>query len=241
MGTDQSEIYVLDKRIKLKQPEKGFRTSIDGVLLAAACPVKSRQTVLDMGCGVGTVIFCIAERVSSAVFTGVDINAAYIKLAEQNADLNKKDAVFIASDIRDFSPEDCFDHVVCNPPFLEAGQHVSSPDGDVATARGHQQNDLSLQDWIDAGYRNLKQGGSLSMIHRADMTDRIIHAMGTRFGAIEIIPLWPRKGVSAKRIIVRATKDRKSPAAIHPGLVLHEADGAYTAAAEDILRRLRPF
>ena len=45
-------------------------------------------------------------------------------------------------------------------------------------------------------------------------------------GEIEIIPLWPRAGVAAKRVILRAIRNRKTPTVIHPGLVLHEADGA---------------
>lgn len=69
----------------------------------------------------------------------------------------------------------------------------------------------------------------------AGETHTIIQALGKRFGAVEIIPLWPRAGV-AKRVILRAIRNRKTPTVIHPGLVLHEADGAYTAAAENIVR-----
>ena len=56
------------------------------------------------------------------------------------------------------------------------------------------------------------------------------------FGAIEIIPLWSRAGIEAKRVIIRAIKDRKTPARIHAGLVLHELDGSYTEAADAVLR-----
>jgi tRNA1(Val) A37 N6-methylase TrmN6 len=74
------------------------------------------------------------------------------------------------------------------------------------------------------------------MIHRADMVDDIILAMGKRFGAIEILPLWPKVGREAKRVIIRARKNRRSPARISAGLVLHNEDGGYTTEAEKILR-----
>jgi tRNA1(Val) A37 N6-methylase TrmN6 len=37
-------------------------------------------------------------------------------------------------------------------------------------------------------------------------------------------------------VIIRARKGLASPLRLLPGLVLHQADGAYTAAAEKILR-----
>jgi len=75
------------------------------------------------------------------------------------------------------------------------------------------------------------------MIHRADFVDKIVQGLGKKFGQIEIIPLWPRAGDPARRVIVRALKDRRSPAKIHPGIILHNEDGSYTAAADWILRK----
>jgi tRNA1(Val) A37 N6-methylase TrmN6 len=64
--------------------------------------------------------------------------------------------------------------------------------------------------------------------------------LGRRFGAVEIIPLWPRQGEAAKRVIVRARKDRQTPCTLHPGLVLHEAGGSYTPETDGILRDMAP-
>ena len=51
------------------------------------------------------------------------------------------------------------------------------------------------------------------------------------------MPLWPKAGRAAKRVIVRARRGSRAPLRLLPGLVLHEADGRYTRAAEDVLRR----
>lgn len=231
------EIHVLNKQVRLLQPEKGFRTSLDSVMVAAACPAADGQSVLDMGCGVGAVAFCILHRVPGAAVTGIDVQTDYIDLAQKNIGLNEVAGVnFVCADVRVFQADARFDHVVCNPPFLEAGHYTPSPDAGNAKARGHDEEDMGVGDWVDAAFRNLKSGGSLTMIHRADFIDRIIQALGRRFGAVELIPLWPRTGVAAKRVIVRAVKDRKSPATVNAGLVLHEADGSYTAEADKVLR-----
>lgn len=234
---NSEEIHVLDHRVRLLQPADGFRTSLDSVMLAAACPAQRGETLLDLGCGVGGAGFCVLARVPGTCFTGVDIQADHIDLAVQNIALNnmKERAKFFAGDIRSFTVKE-FNHVICNPPYLDAGTHTPSPSTPKATALYHADEDISVKDWVDAGFRNLKNGGSFTIIHRADHTDKIIQSFGKKFGAIEIIPLWPRTGETAKRVIIRALKNRKTPAKIHAGLVLHNIDGSYTEAADKILR-----
>lgn len=235
-----SVIHVLGKSLELLQQEDGFKTSIDAVLLAAACPAKKGETLLDLGCGVGSAAFCALKRVPETTLTGIDILPEAIAIADQNAIRNgmAERSTFTCIDIRDFE-DMSFDHVICNPPYLDAGGHLRSPSAAKATAMGFGEDDIDLKDWVDCAYRNIKGQGSLTMVHRADMVDEIIRAMGKRFGAIEIIPLWPKAGVDAKRAIIRAIKNRKSKARIHAGIMLHTEDGGYTSQAEKILRDMQ--
>lgn len=235
-------IQVLNQRVSLQQIVGGFRTSMDSVMLAAACPAKEGQSLLDLGCGVGSVGLCVLERVGNTTLLGVDIQADHIELAKKNAALNGVEgrAEFFTADIRTLEMEPC-DHVVCNPPYLEDGAHLQSPSPARARAMGHIERDIGIGDWITCAWRHIKGQGSLTMIHSAGQVDDILFALygtsgGKRFGGVEIIPLWPRAGVEAKRVIIRAWKHRKSPAILHAGLVMHEADGGYTRAAEAILR-----
>jgi tRNA1(Val) A37 N6-methylase TrmN6 len=239
---DRDEIYVLNRRVRLYQPVGGFRTSMDSVLLAAACPAQAGDRVLDLGCGVGGAGLCVMARVPDIFLTGIELQADHAALAGENAVLNavQDRAAFIAGDIRDDRAGERFDHVICNPPYLEAGTHTPSPDAARAIANGHV-DEGDIKDWIDAAFDQLFSGGTLTMIHRADMVDKIIRAMGKRFGAVEIIPLWPHAGEAARRVIVRAIKDRRSPACIHPGIILHAPGGAYTDAANSVLRDMAPI
>ncbi len=238
------EIQVLDKRVRLLQPADGaFRTSLDSVMLAAACPAKSGDHVLDLGCGVGGASFCLTYRCPEIRLSGVEWEQVYFDLAQQNAALNgvSDRSEFYCCDIRDFEvpQKPIYDQVMLNPPFREARDHTPSPHELRAKAHGHQEEELSLEDWIKVAHRLLKNGGGITIIYPASGTDRIIRGLGKMFGAVEIIPLWPRVGVEAKRVIIRAIKDRKTPARIHAGLVLHEADGSYTTQADQVLRESR--
>ena len=225
-------IHVLNKTLALKQPPEGFRTSIDAVLLAAACPIKEGQALLDLGCGIGTAGLCAVRRVKNIKLTGIDIQADHIEIAKENAARNELEATFKNADIATYEAERA-DHIICNPPFLAPGTHTASPSEAKATAKGN----TNLADWIKSAHRNLKSKGSFTIIHRADHTDQIIREMGKKFGQIEIIPLWPKRGAPAKRVIIRALKDSKSPSILHPGLILHKENGDYTDEAENILRK----
>lgn len=235
------EITVLGQKVRLLQlAEGGFRTSLDSVFLGAACPAKAGDKVLDMGCGVGGAGLCLIARVPDIHLTGVEWEESYYQLAVRNAELNgaADKSEWVRSDIREYIPSDkpVFDHVIVNPPYWEGGHHTPSPDAVKAQALGHQDEDLTLEDWVKAAHRLLKSGGSFTIIYPTTGTDKIIQALGRKFGAVEIIPLWPRVGDDSKRVIIRARKDRKTPATIRAGLVLHQADGSYTPEADKVLR-----
>ena len=60
--------------------------------------------------------------------------------------------------------------------------------------------------------------------------------LGDKWGAIEVIAVHPRPDAAAIRVLVRARKGRRTPLSILPALVLADAAGLPTPAAEAILR-----
>ncbi len=244
---DKNLIYVLNKKLALHQAPEGFRTSMDSIMLAAACPAKSGDSILDLGCGVGSAGLCAIYRITGTSLTGIDIQQDHIRLAEKNAQVNNTQnrTTFICDDVKTAQLNTC-NHVICNPPYMDAGTHLQSPSPAKAKAMGHIEDDITLQDWLSCAHRHIKGQGSLTMVHDAGQIDNIIHALygkrgGKRFGGVEIIPIYSRQSAPAKRVIVRAYKHKKSKATLHSGIIMHEQDGTYTKEADNILRHAAPL
>ena len=222
----------LDGRVRVTQPQEGFRAGLDAVMLAAAIPAKMGQAALELGSGVGTVSLCLAARVPGLALTGVEQDAELVRLAQDNAVANGMGARFVTGDVFAL-PADLkrdFDQVFCNPPFHGEG-HLS-PDPARATAL---MDGGKLQDWLKLGLQRTVSGGYFTAILRADRLNEALAALPER--GVCAVPLWPRAGEAPKRVIVQARKGSAAPFALLPGLVLHTQDGSWTPQADAILRR----
>jgi tRNA1(Val) A37 N6-methylase TrmN6 len=61
-------------------------------------------------------------------------------------------------------------------------------------------------------------------------------ALAGAFGGIEILPVHPKPGHAAIRILVQAVKASRAPLSLLPGLVLADGSGKPTPQAEAVLR-----
>lgn len=229
---------LLDGRIKLRQPAKGYRVAIDPILLAAATPAAPADRVLDLGAGVGAAALCLAARVAQCRIDCLEAQQALARLAAENVTANKLDTRIIVhvGDLRrpplDL-PRNGFDVVMTNPPYLAAAAADAPPD---QSKRRATVEELGLEAWIDAALRFVKPRGRLVVVHRADRLDELIAAIGGRCGELTVMPFWPRAGQPARRVVVRGRKSVRSPAQLLPGLALHGEDGRFTPEAEAVLR-----
>jgi tRNA1(Val) A37 N6-methylase TrmN6 len=234
-----TEDFLLNGRVRLIQPARGYRAAIDPVFLAAAVPAGPGETVLDLGCGVGAASLCLAVRVLGCRITGLEADRRVVRLAGDNVTRNAlSDRVLILAGDLLRPPQRLdpggFSHVMANPPFLPTG--VATPSPLAAKARATVEGDADLAAWIRFALTMVRAKGTLTFIHRADRLDSLLALLAGRAGEIVVFPLWAGVGKDAKRVIVRARKGILSPTRIAPGLILHEADGRYTEAAQSVLR-----
>jgi len=222
----------LDGKVRVAQPQTGFRSGLDAVMLAAAVPARAGQTVLELGAGAGTVSLCLAARVSGLSITGIERDESLAALARGNAAANALDCNVVTADIfalpAEFKRD--FDQVCANPPFHGEGQ--ASPDQARAAAL---MDAGRLQDWLKLGLQRTVSGGIFTAILRADRLNEALVALPEK--GVSLFPLWPKARVAAKRVIIQARKGSHAPFSLLPGLVLHQADGSWTDEADAVLRR----
>ncbi|WP_424812074.1 tRNA1(Val) (adenine(37)-N6)-methyltransferase [Roseococcus sp. YIM B11640] len=232
MADDLSEDGLLDGRVRLRQPRQGFRAAIDPVLLAAFVPARSGDVVLELGCGSGAAFLCLGARVPGISVRAVERDQALAALAQGNAALNGVTAEVHAGDAREIQDLGPVDHALANPPYWTGG--TASPD---AAKRQAAHEDAALLDWIAVMARATRHKGTLSLVLPASRFAEAAGLLGDAgCGGVRLLPLWPRAGVAAKRVLIQARKGGKGPDEVLPGLVLHEADGSPTQAAEAVLR-----
>lgn len=237
-----SEDRLLGGRVRLCQPRGGFRAAIDPVLLAAAVPARPGEHVLEAGTGTGAAALCLLARVTEVRVTAIERDPALADLAAANAALNgaADRLTVIAGDVtargiaREAAALGACAHAMANPPFHRAG--TPSP---VAARRqaGHESPEAELADWVAAMARRLVPRGTLTLIlPPARLPDALAACAAAAIGSVTFVPLWPRAGEPAKRVIVQGIRGGRAPCRLTAGLVLHRGDGRYTEAAERILR-----
>ena len=230
--------------LSVLQPKGGYRAGLDAILLAASVP-QDAQTVLDVGAGVGVVGLAVAQRLPNTRVTMIERDAGLAALARANIARNalEQQASLIEADILRRPSEasaiataaETFDHVLANPPYHLEGHGTAATDR--AKAGSHAMAPGDLEGWVRFMARMARPGGAATLIHRADALGDILGALAGRFGGVLVLPIHPREGEPASRVLVQARKGSRAPLQLRAGLVLHNADHSFRPDVDAILRR----
>jgi tRNA1(Val) A37 N6-methylase TrmN6 len=212
---------------------------MDAALLAAACDAKPGERVLDLGCGAGAVMLAAAARRPGAAFVGLERDGAAAALARANIAANglAARAEALEADVGQrfavlgLKP---FDAALANPPYFDDPAELRAPH---PAKRAAWMAEGGLGAWTEFLTGSVREGGTITVIHRADRLGDLMARLGGKAGSLQVRPIHPFADAPASRVLVRAVKTGKAPLRLLPPLVLHErAGGKHTAAAEAILR-----
>lgn len=238
----------LGGRVEAVQPARGHhRSGLDAVILAAALGPTARGLVADLGSGAGVAGLSLAARAPGVSVVLVEREHALVDCATEalarpgNAAFAGRVEVASVDLLTDAARKAAglapasFDHALMNPPFHDRGRVRASPDG--LRARAHVLEAGGLDAWFRAASALVRPRGTLAAILPADRLPDVLSACDGRFGGLAVLPLHPRAGDPAVRVLVRGVKGSRGPFRLLPGLVLHgEAGSAFLPGPAAILR-----
>ena len=234
-----TEDAVLNGRVKLRQPARGYRAGADAALLAAACDAADGDRTIEAGCGAGAALLAAAVRRPGVRFVGVERDAKAAALGRENIVLNglAERVEIVEGDVGvRFSGLglEPFDAALANPPFFDDPGILRGP---AAERRGAWLADDGLAAWVGFLLKAVREGGTITVIHRADRLGDLLALLADKAGSLQVRPVQPFAEAPAKRVLVRAVKTGKAPLQLLPALVLHDSEGGkHSEAAEEILR-----
>ena len=156
--------FLVDSRVLIPRPETELLCEWALELIKGQpCP-----RILDLCCGSGCIGLTVKAEYPDARVTLADISADALAVASQNAEALSLDVCFHRGDLLDGFPEESFDLVLSNPPYIPAGD--CGMDGCDVYRR------------IASGARSvLAPGGLLLMelgIHEAEPVSSLLSACG---------------------------------------------------------------
>lgn len=236
-----SDDRLLNGQVRLRQAAAGYRAGMDAALLAAACDASAGQSVLDAGSGVGAVLLAAAVRRPGARFVGLERDGAALELAQANIALNRlEERVEVRAGDVEGPLKACglipgqFDAALANPPFFDDEQVLRGP---APVKRGAWIADGGLEAWTDFLTLAVREGGSITLIHRADRLGHILALLPRRAGSFQVRPVHPFADAPASWVLVRAIRAGRAPLRLLPPLVLHPRAGLkHTPEAEAVFR-----
>jgi len=251
-GIKTTVTHLLGGRVKVMQPQKGYRIGMDGALLAAGCASLPKvKTALELGCGVGGALLSLKMRRPEMTLAGIEREPTYAALARQNITLNAASGMTIIEGDIGQGYKALFPPLQSGNLRSEGGVAAKSATEGAASSLTPPRFDLvfsnppyfddpdtlrapheakrpawiaddGLGAWLDFAQSAVVDQGHIVFIHRADRLADILGGLSKKCGSFVIRPIQPFADKDAKRVLVRAQRLGKAPLRLLPPLFLHD-------------------
>ena len=226
-------------KLIVRQEAKGYRFSLDAVLLAGLAGVRANDRVIELGTGCGVIPLVLAYRgATRKTIAALEIQPALAALARQNVEANGFSGKIevVETDFRQvasrFGPGS-FDLVLSNPPYRRPGTGKINPDSQKAIAR--HELAATIEDVFCAASHLLPQGGRLALIYPASRASKLIRtAEANGFTAKRLTVIYSRPGETARLVHLECRKAGGEELRIEPPFYIYAEDGRYS----DPMRKL---
>lgn len=213
---------------KIIQKKKGFRFTVDSILLVNFLKLKKNTNLLDIGTGTGIMPLLLCRKEEINLITAVEIETEIAKMFEKTIEINslKSKIKLINTDIKNYK-EEPFDMIISNPPYMKLNEGYVSPHDYRAGAR-HEVN-LDLKELLINGKRLLKNGGSLNLIYRTNRFMEVLdEAKMLNLNAKRVRFIYSKPNQSSDLFMIEMIKGFKCACVVEEPLYIYNEHGEYT-------------
>lgn len=236
---------ILNGNLQLFQKKRGYRFSLDSLLLSHFTCIKPKTSNVDLGCGSGIIMLILASRFPQTIWTGVEIQEDLAVLAQKNAQLNGLEGriKILCSDaraIKKILPANSFNSVVFNPPYRKLKSGRINPHLEKAIARHEIKG--SLKDFLQSAKYLLKLGGRVFTIYPAKRLVELISLF--RLCCIEpkrLKLVFSDYSSEAEFVLVEGRSESREELKIEQPLYIYDRDKKYTPQISAIFSELSQF
>ena len=224
--------------LRIIQRESGFRFGTDAVLLADFAQAKRGEHIADVGTGTGVLALLLCARAEESTIDAFELQADIADMALRSVKLNALESRIRIhhADCRDaarlIGHERC-QLVVTNPPYTKTGAGLVSPEQTRALSRSD--SDCTIDEWMTACGRLLKNGGRLCCVFPAPRFLELCDAMrAARMEPKRVRFVAARADAAPKLVLVEGLKGGRPSLHLQPLLITHDQSGEFT----DEMRRI---
>lgn len=237
--------FLGDGRLGIIQRERGYRFSIDSVLLANFVNLEDGDNLIDMGTGSGIIAVILAKRMRQGRILAVEVQKRLAGAARRNIQLNHlSDKIdVIEGDIRfpEFlCPPQSFSIAVFNPPYRRLHSGRINPDPEKAAARHEIFG--TADDFIAAAAYTLCQEGHMYAIYPSTKMVYLLARMRSfRIEPKRVSLVYSRRGASASFVLVDGVKGGGEELDVLPPFYIYSQRGGYSRQMDDVFKFLASF
>jgi tRNA1Val (adenine37-N6)-methyltransferase len=222
---DETLDILCNERVKLIQKKKGYRLSIDPLLLANFVVLRRSDTLLDIGAGCGIIPIYLARRGCENRLVGIEVQDDLYDLSRRNKALNScANVEFVKGDVRkEKTGLGSFNVIVSNPPYVKVKTGRASPQESRLVAR--YESSLDLGALLAAASSLLQTHGKLCLIYPAARLAELLG--GARSFGLEpkrVRPVYSRQGEAAVLFLVECVKGGGVNLKVEPPLYIYDKD-----------------
>jgi tRNA1Val (adenine37-N6)-methyltransferase len=225
-------------KIRVMQNRRGYRFSIDAVLLAYHAAPRAQEKILDLGTGCGIISLIMASRRTGLEIYAVEVQTELADLADTNVHQNRLQdrIVVLCTDMKLLTlkmTSGPFDLIVSNPPYHKPGSGRINPDAQRAVAR--HEIKASLVDVLQTTRRMLRTAGRYVTIYTAERTTDILSQMRNENIEPKLLRMiHSNRDADAGLILIEGLKGGRPGLKVAPPLFVYDEKGDYTAEVQQM-------